>query len=374
MNKKNILFILSIIISIVCSWLFARKIEWSLLVNALRQANYWFVIPTLVFSMLIYLVRAFRWQGLLSHIKPIPVMNLLSITFIGFMANNVLPARVGEVLRPFLLYKKEDVEFSTSVATVIVERIFDMLGLIILTVIVIMLLPHPSRDHHTHIVQAASGGMDGMRESIIPSLKKWTEVLAGVGVLTIVSLFLVVIKPDFFKKILLDVCFFLPHTIKDRILGFYDSFVHGLKILENKFLTIWLLALSLVIWILSGAEVYLLGFSFHMHLPFMGACLVAICLALAVALPQAPGYIGVFHIAVLKSMDIFGIQTSAAQSYAIVLWAIGVFPSTIVGFLFLWREGIAFRDVVKLEHEIVEGNLEELEGIPKDAPDQEMPC
>lgn len=159
----------------------------------------------------------------------------------------------------------------------------------------------------------------------------------------------------------------MPHKIKDRILGFYDSFVHGLKILENKLLTIWMMALSLVIWILSGAEVYLLGFSFHMHLPFMGACLIAICLALAIALPQAPGYIGVFHIAVLKSMDIFGIQTSAAQSYAIVLWAIGVFPSTIVGFLFLWREGIAFRDVVKLEHEIVEGNLEEMEGIPKDA-------
>lgn len=369
LNKKNILFILSIIISIACSWLFARKIEWSLLVNALRQANYWFVIPTLVFSMLIYLVRAFRWQGLLSHIKQIHVINLLSITFIGFMANNVLPARVGEALRPFLLYKKEDVKFSTAVATVIVERIFDMLGLIILTVIVIALLPHPSGNHHPHMVQAVSGRMDGIRESIIPSLKKWTEVFAGVGVLTIASLFLVVIKPDFFKKILLDVCFFLPHKAKDRILGFYDTFVHGLKILENKSLTVWMLVLSLVIWVLSGAEIYLLGFSFNMHLPFMGACLVAICLALAIALPQAPGYIGVFHIAVLKSLDIFGIQTPAAQSYAIVLWAIGVFPSTIVGFLFLWREGIAFRDVVKLEHEIVEGKLEEMEGIPKEAGD-----
>ena len=104
-------------------------------------------------------------------------------------------------------------------------------------------------------------------------------------------------------------------------------------------------------------------FSFHMHLPFMGACLVAICLALAVALPQAPGYIGVFHIAVLKSLDIFGIQTTAAQSYAIVLWAISILPSTIMGFFFLWREGIAFREVVKLEEEIVEGKLEEMEGI-----------
>jgi hypothetical protein len=76
----------------------------------------------------------------------------------------------------------------------------------------------------------------------------------------------------------------------------------------------------------------------------------------------------VFHIAVLKALDIFGVQTTAAQSYAIVLWAIGIIPSTIMGFLFLWREGIAFRDVVKLEEEIAEGKLEETEGIIEDTP------
>ena len=161
-------------------------------------------------------------------------------------------------------------------------------------------------------------------------------------------------------------CFFLPHKLKDKIFGLYDSFVHGLKILENKPQTVWMMVLSLVIWVLAGAEIYLLGFSFHMHLPFMGACLVAICLALAVALPQAPGYIGVFHIAVIKSLDIFGIQTTAAQSYAIVLWAISILPSTLMGFFFLWREGIAFREVVKLEEEIVEGKLEEMEGIKEE--------
>lgn len=363
-NKKTIIFILSIILSIVCSWLFVRKIEWSLLKNALKEANYWYVIPTLIVALLIYVVRALRWQGLLSHIKRVSVLNLLSITLIGFMANNILPARVGEVLRPFILYKKEDVKFSTSLATVIVERIFDMLGLIIFTVAVIALLPHPA--HHNSVVQLSANETHTVKESIIPSLKKGTEVFAAVGVLTIASLFLIVIKPDFFKKVLSKLCFFLPHKLKDKILGLYDSFVHGLKILENKTQTAWVMTLSLVVWVLGGAEIYLLGFSFHMHLPFMGACLIAICLALATALPQAPGYIGVFHIAVLSSLDIFGIQTTAAQSYAIVLWAIGILPSTLMGFFFLWREGIAFREVVKLEEEIVEGKLEEMEGITED--------
>ena len=364
-NKKNILFILSIIASIVCTWLFIRNIEWVLLKNALRDANYWFIIPTLILTLLVYVIRAIRWRGLLSHIKSISVMNLLSVTCIGFMANNILPARVGEVLRPFILTKKEDIKFSTSFATVIVERIFDMLGLIIFTVVVIALLPHPSSSHHT-LTHVSTSQVSAINESIIPSLKKWTEVFATVGAFTVIALFLVVIKPDFFKKIVSRCCFFLPHKLKDKVLGLYESFVHGLKILEDKVQTVWIFVLSLFIWVLGGAEIYLLGFSFHMHLPFVGACLVAVCLALAVALPQAPGYIGVFHIAVLKSLHIFGIETTAAQSYAIVLWAISILPSTILGFLFLWREGIAFREVVKLEEEIAEGMLEKLEGVTRD--------
>ena len=365
-NKKNITFLCSMVISVVCLWLFMRHIEWSLLKKALMEANYWFVIPTTILNLVVYLFRAVRWKGLLAHIKKVPVLNLLSITCIGFMANNVLPARVGEVLRPFLLYKKESVKFSTSMATVIVERIFDMLGLIIFTAVIIALLPDYSEYAHHSFSPVPAHQAAGFGGSVIQSLKKWTEVFAVVGVLMVIALFLIVTKPDFFKKILAKLTFFLSHTLKDKVFAFYDSFVHGLKILENRTETFRMMGYTLLIWIMCGAEIYCLGFSFHMQLPFVGACLVAICLALAIALPQAPGFIGVFHIAVLKSLDIFGIHSSAAQSYAIVLWVISVFPITAMGFFFLWKEGITFHDVVKLEEEIADGKLEEMEGIPKD--------
>ncbi|MDR4507280.1 MAG: flippase-like domain-containing protein [Candidatus Brocadiaceae bacterium] len=365
-NKKNIIFLLSAVISIGCSWLFIKSIEWPSLKNALLEADYWFIIPSTVFALLVYVVRAFRWQGLITHIKPISVLSMLSITSIGFMANNILPARVGEVLRPFLLYKKEKVTFFASFATVIVERIFDMLALIIFTVVIIALLPEPTAIDQETAVHDSMHQMNTVKESFIPALKKWVVVFAATGVITIASLFLIVMKPDFFKKILSLLCFFIPHKFKDKVFGLYDSFVYGLKILENKLQAIWILALSILVWVVGATEIYLLGFSFHMQLPFVGACLVAVCLALAVALPQAPGYIGVFHIAVLKSLTIFGIQTSAAQSYAIALWVISVFPVTIMGFFFLWKEGMAFGEVIKLEEEIAEGKLEEVEGISKD--------
>ncbi|MCF6159278.1 MAG: flippase-like domain-containing protein [wastewater metagenome] len=369
LNRKKIVFFLGVIISIVCLWLFIRGIEWSLLKNALKDANYWPIIPTIILNILFFVARAIRWQGLISHIKTIPTVSLLSITCIGFMANNILPARVGEVLRPFLLYKKENIRFSTSVATVIVERIFDLLALIIFTVVVIALLPHPSPNSFDTSFQISTSTVNTTGEPIVHSLKKWIVVFAFAGVLTIASLFFVIINPDSFKKVLSRLCLFLPEKYKDSILGFYDSFVYGLKILEKKVQTLWIFTLSLIIWIISAGEIYILSFSFNIHLPFVAACLIATCLALAVALPQAPGYIGVFHIAILKSLNIFGIQSAAAQSYAIVLWLISILPSTVMGLLFLWREGISFREVVKLEEEIVDGRLEELEGIPKNTND-----
>ncbi|MCF6150492.1 MAG: flippase-like domain-containing protein [Candidatus Kuenenia sp.] len=368
MSKKNIIFTVSIIISLGCSWLFIKNIEWSSLKNALTEANYWYIIPATILAILLYVIRAFRWQGLLSHIKPISALNLLSITSIGFMANNILPARVGEILRPFLLYKKENIKFSTSFATVVVERIFDMLGLIIFVVATLFLLPNPDSISHSPSFAVVSEEAATTGQSVIPSLKKWTGVFAAFGGITVISLFLIVTKPLFFKNILSASCFFLPHNLKDKVFGLYDSFVFGLKILENKLKTVWILILSLVVWLIGGIEIYTLGFAFNLQLPFVGACLVAVCIALAVALPQAPGYIGVFHIAVLKSLHIFGIDTTLAQSYAIILWAISIFPSTIMGFFFLWKEGIAFREVVKLEEEISEGKLEEMEGVSSAPP------
>jgi len=365
LNKKNIIFILSLLVSFGCTWLFIKSIEWGELKNALIKADYWFIAPAIFFALLVLVVRAFRWQGLLSHIKPIPVLNLLSITSISFMANNILPARVGEVLRAFLLYKKEKTKFSTSFTTVIVERIFDLLGLILFTVVILLLLPNPATSSVSGPLMDTANEGAFSNKPIIPLLKKWTAVFAAAGGIAIISLFLIVMRPGFFKKIFSKLCFFLPHNLTDKIMGLYDSFVHGLKILENTTRTIWILFLSIIIWGVAGVEIYILSFAFDLQLPLVGSCLVAICIALAVALPQAPGYIGVFHIAVLKALDIFGIHTPSAQSYAIILWSISIFPSSIMGFIFLWREGIAFREVIKLEEEIAEGKLEEMEGVSR---------
>ena len=118
LDKKKILLIAGILVSIICSWLFARKIEWSSLGEAFREAKYIYIFPTVIILFFAHYIRAIRWEVLLSPIKRVSVLNLFSANMIGFMANNVLPARLGEVIRPIMIARKEKIKVSTSLATV----------------------------------------------------------------------------------------------------------------------------------------------------------------------------------------------------------------------------------------------------------------
>ena len=95
LDKRKVLFIVGILVSIVCSWLFARKIEWASLIVALREANYIYIIPTIIIIFISHYLRAFRWMEFIIPIKRVSVLNLFSVIMIGFMANSILPARAG---------------------------------------------------------------------------------------------------------------------------------------------------------------------------------------------------------------------------------------------------------------------------------------
>jgi len=368
LNKKNILLISGIIISIICTWLFARKIEWDHLSKALREANYVYVLPAIIIIFASHYVRAIRWSSLITPIKKVSILNLFSATMIGFMASNILPARVGEIIRPIIIGKKENIKMTACIATIVVERIFDILSLIIVTSILLFFMPLDNvHKKDNSIIKNAkeyaedqgpkdlnenslanthtSNKTDETDSSTIRQLRKWSIVLTFVGILAIVSLFLLSTYPEKSSVITEKLIFFLPHNIKDKVINLLHAFISGLQILDNKKQLLWIGILSLIVWMLNAAGVYVLSYSFNIGLSFAGACFVIVCLAIAIALPQAPGFIGVFHIATQKSLDIFGVGLASAQSYAIVLWTINVIPVIIVGLLFLWREGMHLGDL-----------------------------
>lgn len=350
LDKKKIIFISGILISIICSWLFARKIEWAHLNKAFREANYIYIIPTIMIIFLSHYLRAVRWSGLIAPIKRVSILNLFSATMIGFMANSILPARVGEIIRPIVIARKENIKITTSFATVVMERIFDVLSIIVFVSLLFFFLPsETSQNKRTDMINHVEASTEVVKpkdingksrahssaaneeshtdtSKIIKQLKKWSVVLVFFGVFAIVSLFLLSIYPEKASAVFEKFIFFFPHHLKDKLINFLRSFISGLQVLDNKKQLLWIGILSLIIWFSNAASVYVLCYSFNIGLSYTGACFIIVCLALAVALPQAPGFIGVFHIATQKSLAIFGVGLSSAQSYAIILWALSVIP------------------------------------------------
>jgi len=378
LDKKKIIFIVGILISIICSWLFARKIEWSHLSTALQEANYIYIIPTIIVIFLSHYLRAVRWSVLISPIKRVSVLNLFSATMIGFMANSILPARVGEIIRPVVVARRENIKVTTAFATVVMERLFDVLSIIVFASLLFFFLPsETSQDRRVSMINHADAStevvkvkdIDGKSKTyssavneekqtdapnIIKQLRKWSIIMTFFGILAITFLFLLSVYPQKAGAVLEKLICFFPHHLKDKLVNLLHSFISGLQVFDNKKQLIWIGAISLVIWFLNAASVYVLCYSFNIELSYTGACFVIVCLALAVALPQAPGFIGVFHVATQKSLGVFGVELSSAQSFAIILWGLSIIPVTIVGLLFLWREGMSFGEISHYEEKVLE--------------------
>ncbi len=332
------MFLAGILISIICSWLFVRKIEWSSLGTAFSEAKYIYILPTILLMFASFYIRAIRWEVLISPIKKVSVLNLFSASMIGFMANNILPARLGEIIRPVMIARKEKIEVSTSFATIAIERVFDILGIIVMASLLLYFLPsNPSQSTDS--------------QAVIHQLKKWSAIMAFFGICAITLLFLLSLYPKKAGAVFEKLLFIFPHHLRDKLVNLLHSFISGLQVFDHKIKLLWVGALSIIVWLLNAASIYILCFSFDIGLSFAGSCFVTICIALAVALPQAPGFVGVFHIATQKSLDVFGIDLSSAQSFAILLWAVSVISVTVVGLLFLWREGMSFGEISHYDEE-----------------------
>ena len=122
MKKK---FIIGLLVSLVFLYLAFRKVDFSELWSALKGANYWYILPNIVLVILSMWMRAYRWKFMIHPIKKVGLGRLFSTVMIGFMANNVLPARLGEFVRAYSLGAKENISKSATFATIVIERIFD---------------------------------------------------------------------------------------------------------------------------------------------------------------------------------------------------------------------------------------------------------
>jgi hypothetical protein len=297
---------------------------WGGLWAALKEANYLYVIPSVGLIALVYALRVVRWKVLLRPVADVPYSAITSATCIGFMSSCVLPLRPGEVIRPYVLHRKAGVGFGDAVGTALgLERVFDLIGVCFLVVATWLLM--------------LRGGRDGAFIARLAESAVWFAALAAVGLVALGALAL------FPRRMLALGSFVLkpvPKALRERVLEFASAVVGSMRFLRNPGQVLVATLLSFAIWSLFPASTYALARAFDMDLPPVGAMVVQVCVTAAVALPQAPGFIGPFHVATKKGAELFGVPAAGAGAFALMLWVVNVVPITIVGLAFLRREGL----------------------------------
>jgi uncharacterized protein (TIRG00374 family) len=321
-------FWVGVAISALFLYLVLRKVDFSLLWQILRSANYWWLLPGVAVYFVALWVRAWRWHYLLRPLKPIPTRNMFPIVTMGYAINNIFPARAGEILRAVVLKEKEDVAVSASLATIIVERIFD--GIVMLAFVFVNL---SELANIADVSFKLAGLIVGIKEIAI-----WGSVafFGAMAVFLLAAMF-----PARTDRILSWVVeHILPERHRESVLGVSRRFLSGLESLRSPFDVLMVFLTSVVIWLLETIKYWFVMHAFSFSVSFFALMLMNGVVNLATTIPSAPGYLGTFDLPGIAVLEAYKISTEVAASYTFTLHFALWFPVTALGLYYMAREGI----------------------------------
>ena len=329
-------FWLGLGISLVFLYIALRGLGLKDLGAALREANYIWLLPGVAVYFIAVWIRAWRWHYLVRPIKSVPTRRMFPIVAIGYMGNNIYPARAGEVFRALFLKKYEGVAFSASLATIIVERIFDgvvMLGFVFLN------LPELAR-------LTADSGFVGN----IQTLALWGTgaFLGALAVFLLAAMF----PTKAYALASTIVQRLAPQRYQERILGLVDKFLGGLGALRSPKDALMVFLTTVLIWLLETGKYWFVMQAFPFKVSFFALMLMNGIVNLATTIPSAPGYVGTFDAPGIAVLTAYEVAKATAAAYTLVLHVALWVPITALGAYYLLREGMGWRPSVdKLEIE-----------------------
>jgi glycosyltransferase 2 family protein len=301
-----------------------------------RRADPWLLFAALGVTALTYLLRAWRWQSLLAPIGPTRFGVALKTTIIGFAASGILPARAGEVIRPYLLARSEGLPATAAFATIILERLLDMATVLLLFTVFVYTVPPGT------MATGAAQWSD---------VKFWSAVSAAVSVAGLAVLFALAGHPERLGRAALRIERVLPAALARTLASFVEAFAQGLAVMRDPARLLAALVQSFPLWLSIAAGIWLTSQAFHITFPFTASFLVATLLVVGVAVPT-PGAIGGFHAAYqIAVVTFFGAPDDRAKSAAIVLHAISFIPVMVVGLALMAREGLTLSGARKMAAE-----------------------
>jgi hypothetical protein len=347
MTRKQIQFVASLLVTAGCLYLAFRNVPLKQLWGELRQINYWWGIPFCAITLVGMYIRAVRWKYLLEPVLRAPSHKLFSPLIICFALNGILPGRAGEFARAYLVSRDYRVKFSSAFGTVVVERIADGISLLALFMVILAFVP-------------LAGSVDlewGKTKWVIDAaqLRALTHRLVIVSAILVAGTILMLWGP--FRRLVQRIVRripLLPHKWKDSLNRFIETFVQGFHSLRSPRLILWVIIYTALVWLSVGWSLAIMSYGFSgVHMSLLQGMATAIIICIAILIPAAPGYWGLYEVGCILALQMLGVvkpeERAAALSYSLVVHFLQMVCTILPGMWFLWRRQVGLAELTRRE-------------------------
>ncbi len=353
MNKKTVFSLIAgIIVSVAALYLSLRNVPFADLFAYLAIINYGWVLLSGAVAVPCFLLRAHRWRIILESKKKLEFRSVFHPLMIGFMLNSILPGRIGEVARPYILSKKENLPFTTGLATVAMERLMDMTFLILLSAVVLTTLDiAPDYTISFGKYQLSPENLS----SIGKGLLRLCLIFMG-GILLI----MLPLTRSLIQKLILfspEIIPFTPKAFKlhlrekfmQTLVNIIDLFAAGFSLLKNPEKIFHCFILTILIWAGTALSYYIMAKGCPgVELSYLQSIALMVIICLFIALPSAPGYWGLWEAGGVFGLSLFGVSAETAAGYTLANHFIQLLPVIIIGLVSAMITGVSILQVAKL--------------------------
>lgn len=321
---------LGIAVSVVCLYLAFRGIEWSRVIDTARHANYLLLILATIAGTGMFPLRAIRWRTILEPVAgDIPFGMLWRSTTIGMMVNNVVPLRAGEFARAYALSRETPrVSFATALASLVVDRVFDAIVVLLLLTIAILApgFPHGAAVAGKPVTQLAIA-------------------FAFVPLVLLVILYALVFFPKELIRLFEFTARRVSPSLEARGSEMLRRFADGLSVLKTPKHFLAVLWWTVLHWVLQPFAFWIGLKAFGIDVPWAATLFVQGLIVIGVAIPSVPGYFGPFEIAAIAALGLYGVDKADAATWALVYHVLSLIPITLIGVYYFARMGLTMNAI-----------------------------
>jgi uncharacterized protein (TIRG00374 family) len=319
--NKSIKIALGLIFSISLVFYLFYKIDFTSVIQTILKFNAWVLLILLAVYIVGMGLRTSRWQLLIGQHVHLSLLLVFKAMAIGYMINNLLPAKIGELVRMEYIKRKKGIGRGFLLGTIFIERLIDIILVLIIFVF--------------SLVFSQTGRMVFLHNK---------RIFLIIVILIVLSIYIMLRL-----RIILHLLTFLPEKLRVYLEKIGRSFSDSIHFVTNSNLLIWVSLNSLFIWFLTLLSSYLILRGLNVFLPFYGYFFLVAVGVLGLVIPSTSGGIGVFHVIATGALVLLGIEPSKALAYAIIAHAFDFFPNVIIGLIVTTYEGLTLKKLSSIQ-------------------------